>query len=81
MTITAVLFLVFTQISAPHIVLYPAGSRGTLRMRGCKTQAPPIVAPELVIRGILRYTAAAAWMKRPPEYFGNLKWDLYHVAY
>ena len=50
--IAAVLFLVFTQISAPHIVLYPAGSSGTLRMRACKTQAPPIVAPESGIHGI-----------------------------
>jgi len=50
--IAAVLFLVFTQISAPHIVLYPAGSSGTLRMRACNMQAPPIVAPESVIHGI-----------------------------
>lgn len=49
MTIAAVLFLVFTQISAPHVVLYPAGSSGTLRMRGCMTQAPPIVPPESAV--------------------------------
>lgn len=57
-TNTAVLFLVFTQISAPHIVLYPAGSSGALRMRVCMTQASPIVAPESFIGGILRYTSA-----------------------